>query len=112
MPTQSTVQSARTPRRVVRRRAGPAPDLAWETALSDIPPELQPVVREYIETTRAAYEARLSLSSGLTAHGLRWPRSTASPASSASHCSTGRIPAGGRQASAPGHCVESASGRR
>jgi hypothetical protein len=68
----STVQTSRSGRRQVVRRARPTLDQAWATALADLPAELHPAMIEYITTMRAAYDARSALSKLLTEHGVRW----------------------------------------
>ena len=66
--------TAQTPSsgRLVRRRARPALDDAWETALSELPPEVRPLLRAWVEARRAEFDARSALSSEMTGHGLRW----------------------------------------
>ena len=66
----STVQSG--PRRRVVRRARPTLDVAWDTALSELPPEIRPMVRRYAENMRDGQEIRSALSSQMTRHGLKW----------------------------------------
>jgi hypothetical protein len=67
-----TVNSTVRPRRVVRRRAQPTLDRAWDTLLCDLPPGVRPYVRAYIENIRDGQEIRSQLSSALTTAGLRW----------------------------------------
>jgi hypothetical protein len=56
----------------VVRRPRPAIDEAWATALSDLPPALRPLVRQYVENMRQGHEIRLALSTELTRAHLRW----------------------------------------
>lgn len=67
-----TTMSVPAPRRVVRRRARPTVDLAYETALTELPPELRPLVIQYAENMRQGQEIRSSLSRAMTRHGFRW----------------------------------------
>jgi hypothetical protein len=66
----STVST--TTRRRVVRRARPALDQAWDTALSSLPPEMRPLVRRYVENLKDGLEIRLALSAEMTRANLRW----------------------------------------
>jgi hypothetical protein len=67
----STVNKPRTGRRVVRRGEGTL-DQAWSTVLADLPPEMRPAMRAYVEAKRAEFDARDALSTLATRHGVRW----------------------------------------
>jgi hypothetical protein len=69
-----TMATVNTRRRVVRRRAQPAYEACWATVLEDVDPVLHPAIRAYVETTRAAYEARIELTTVMTRSGgsTRW----------------------------------------
>jgi len=56
----------------VGRRARPALDRAYDTALAELPDEIRPLVVEYAENVRQGQEIRSSLSTVMTSHGLRW----------------------------------------
>ena len=60
------------PRRVVRRRALRALELASEAALAQLHAELRPLTIRYIETMLAANQARCELSTAMTWHGVEW----------------------------------------
>jgi hypothetical protein len=69
MATQTTVQPASSGRRVVRRRARPALDEAYD-ALAGLPPEIRPEIIAYADAKQAEYEARSVLSTEMTRHGV------------------------------------------
>lgn len=53
----TTVQRPGSGRRTVRRRARPTLDTAYETALSELPPEIRPTMIAYVDAKRAEFEA-------------------------------------------------------
>jgi hypothetical protein len=67
----ATLQSASQSSRVVhrRRRAQPAPDQTCDTAVSELPSELHPLVIQYAANLREGTEIRSALS---TAMSPRW----------------------------------------
>jgi hypothetical protein len=66
-----TVSSAPSGRRVVRRRARPTFDKAWDIALAELPPEIRPAMRAYVEAKQAEFAARSALSTAMTGCGIR-----------------------------------------
>jgi hypothetical protein len=68
----TTVQPGRT-RRVVRRRARPALDAAYDVALSELPPEIRPLVRRYAETMAEGQQIRSDLTMAKVPYpALKW----------------------------------------
>jgi hypothetical protein len=69
----NTVNSTVRPagRRVVRRKQ-PALEDAWDAALSELPPEIRPLVQQYAENVRQGQEIRSELSTVLTRNRMRW----------------------------------------
>jgi hypothetical protein len=68
----STIQGSRSGHRRVVRRAKLTLDQAWATALSDLPPELHPLVRRHVEAMQAANKARGDLTQAMSHYGVRW----------------------------------------
>jgi hypothetical protein len=56
-------------RTVVRRGAL---DKAWDTVLADFPVEMWPAIRKYVETRRAANEARSELTMAKMPYRIEW----------------------------------------
>jgi hypothetical protein len=68
-----TTASVTAPRRrAVRRRARPSLDTAYDTALSELPPELRVALQIWVEARRAEWAARAALSTLMTRHNYRW----------------------------------------
>jgi hypothetical protein len=67
----STV-SYQSGRRVVRRRARPALDGAYDSALSELAPELRVALVHWVQARSAEQAARSALSTAMTTNGMRW----------------------------------------
>ena len=57
-------------RRVVRRRG--ALDRSWDNALAELPPDLRPLVRQYVENMQAGMAIRSELTRVMPQNGMRW----------------------------------------
>ena len=68
----ATVQTRRTGRRAVRRRAQGTLERAWATVLDDVPAELHEPLMTWVDARRSEHEARLALSTVMTHTGVRW----------------------------------------
>jgi hypothetical protein len=53
-------------RRVVRRRARPTLDVAYEVALAGLEPELRPLVIRYVDNMREGQQIRSALCTAMT----------------------------------------------
>lgn len=60
------------PRRRVVRRARPTLDTAMDAALSDLPPEIRPLVADYARNMADAQRLRSELGTVMTRCGVRW----------------------------------------
>ena len=67
-----TSTTPRTGRRAVRRRARPTIDPTWSTVLAEVDASLRPAIVAYVETSQAAYRARMELTSAMIGTKWRW----------------------------------------
>jgi hypothetical protein len=57
---------------VVRRRAQPTLDRAYEIVLAEMPVELRPLIIRYVDNMREGIEIRSALTTAMTRANLRW----------------------------------------
>jgi hypothetical protein len=57
---------------VVRRRAQPTLDRAYEIVLAEMPVELSPLIIRYVDNMREGIEIRSTLTTAMTRANLRW----------------------------------------
>jgi hypothetical protein len=62
----STASPPTSGRRVVRRRAQPTLDRAYEIVLAEMPVELRPLIIRYVDNMREGIEIRSALTTAMT----------------------------------------------